>query len=151
MKKIHKIIAALCLSDHTVDVLDNAATLARQFDAELLLVNVVNVRDLRHVATIQTMGYDMSVDEYKRRMKEEHREKMDDFTKAIDFPREKLKQLVTIGHPVERILEVVKEEGADLLVIGVKGRSNLPDLLVGSVAEKLFRHSPVTVVSVRTR
>lgn len=150
MKKIKKVLAALCLSEHSVDVLDNAATLAKQFDADLVLVNVVNIRDLKHVAAIQTMGYDMSVDDYKRRMKEDHRERLDGFARAVDFPKARLHQVVTVGHPVERILEMVKDEKADLLVIGVKGRSNLPELLVGSVAEKLFRHCPVTVVSVRT-
>jgi nucleotide-binding universal stress UspA family protein len=35
--------------------------------------------------------------------------------------------------------------------MGAKGRSNVEHLLVGSVADKMFRHSPVTVASYRKR
>ena len=33
--------------------------------------------------------------------------------------------------------------------MGVKGRTDLQHAFVGSVADKIFRHSPVTVISYR--
>jgi nucleotide-binding universal stress UspA family protein len=53
------------------------------------------------------------------------------------------------GVPSEEILKAIEETGADLLVIGTKGRTRLADALFGSVAERLYRRSPVSVLSVR--
>ncbi len=52
------------------------------------------------------------------------------------------------GAPVEGIVEHAKASGADLIVIGSHGRSGLPRLLLGSVAEGVIRNaaSPVLVV-----
>jgi nucleotide-binding universal stress UspA family protein len=36
-----------------------------------------------------------------------------------------------------------------MIVMGVKGRTDLQHVFVGSVADKIFRRSPVTVISYR--
>jgi len=55
------------------------------------------------------------------------------------------------GIPSEQILKTVETEGIDLIVMANKGRGNISRTLFGSVAEKVFRHSSVPVVSVRDR
>ena len=67
------------------------------------------------------------------------------------FPRDKIKVILKVGHPFEELLRITKEEKVDMVVMGAKGRSNIEHMLVGSVAEKMFRHSPVTVASYRKR
>ena len=61
----------------------------------------------------------------------------------------KIKSLVHVGIPFEEIINVVETENIDLVLMGNKGRSNLSRTLFGSNAEKVFRHSPVPVLSVR--
>ena len=53
------------------------------------------------------------------------------------------------GNPVKRILEVAKDTGADLIVTGARGLSDMKALLVGSVSHKLSHLSPVTCITVR--
>ena len=52
------------------------------------------------------------------------------------------------GIPYEAILKVADEWQADLIVLGTHGRTGLAHLLMGSVAEKVMRHSarPLFVV-----
>ena len=54
-----------------------------------------------------------------------------------------------MGNPIDKLLEFIIEKNADMIVMGPKGRTDLEHVLVGSVAEKLFRRSPVPVVSYR--
>lgn len=58
---------------------------------------------------------------------------------------------IDVGIPSEQILEIIETEGIDLVVIANKGRGNISRFLFGSSAEKVFRHSPVPVVSVSDR
>ncbi len=56
--------------------------------------------------------------------------------------------VMRVGVPWEGILAGAKEAGADLIVIGTHGRHGIPRALLGSVAEKVVRMSPIPVLSV---
>ncbi len=53
------------------------------------------------------------------------------------------------GEPVVEIVRMAQEERADLIVMGTHGRSGLPRLLMGSVAEWVLRQAPCPVLTVR--
>ncbi|HMR08667.1 MAG TPA: universal stress protein [Polyangiaceae bacterium] len=52
------------------------------------------------------------------------------------------------GEPASTILETAKKSGTDLIVMGTHGRTGVRHFLLGSVAEKLVRLSPVPVLTV---
>ena len=54
-----------------------------------------------------------------------------------------------VGNPVDELLKLIVKEHIDMVVMGVKGRTGLEHVLIGSVADKLFHNSPVPVVSFR--
>lgn len=57
------------------------------------------------------------------------------------------------GRVVDRILQIIDETGADLVVIGSHGHNRFHDMLLGGVCESVLRGSevPVTVVPCRTK
>jgi nucleotide-binding universal stress UspA family protein len=67
------------------------------------------------------------------------------------FKGNKVLSFVEEGRPYEGILEVAEEWDADLIVLGTHGRTGLSHLLLGSVAEKLIRHSPKPLFIIPTR
>ena len=52
------------------------------------------------------------------------------------------------GDPAETIIDAVRREKADMLVVGRRGRGRLSGLLLGSVSQKLATLAPCTVVVV---
>ncbi|MDB4937725.1 MAG: Universal stress protein family [Labilithrix sp.] len=56
---------------------------------------------------------------------------------------------VSFGEPWRAILDFVEEHGIDFVVMGTHGRRGLSHLVLGSVAEKVVRLSPVPVLTVR--
>lgn len=53
------------------------------------------------------------------------------------------------GHIAHELTEVARDEGADLIVLGARGLSDLDGLALGSVAEKTLHLSPISVLVVR--
>ena len=47
------------------------------------------------------------------------------------------------------LLQLARERGIDLLVMGTHGRSGLAHIRLGSTAERVVEHSPVPVLTVR--
>ena len=52
------------------------------------------------------------------------------------------------GRPERVILEVARQENADLIVMGTHGRRGVTHMLLGSVAERLLREAPCPVATV---
>jgi len=53
------------------------------------------------------------------------------------------------GDPAAEILASAREHGADLIVVGSRGRGRLSGLLLGSVSQKIASHAPCSVLIVR--
>jgi nucleotide-binding universal stress UspA family protein len=52
-----------------------------------------------------------------------------------------------VGQPADVILAAARR--ADSIVMATRGRTGLPHLLLGSVAERVVRHAPIPVLTVR--
>jgi nucleotide-binding universal stress UspA family protein len=58
---------------------------------------------------------------------------------------------ITQGIPFQAIVEMAGEKKADLIIMGTQGRTGLPHLLIGSVAEKVVRLAPCPVLVARQK
>jgi nucleotide-binding universal stress UspA family protein len=149
MDDIKRIMVALGFSDYAEGIFKYADKLAQKLGAELIVANVINSRDVEAVTAITNMGYDLDPERYVKELKEERRNAFDEIVKNAAIPRSSIKLILPVGNPIDELLKIIVAENVDLVVMGVKGRTDLEHILIGSVAEKLFRRSPVTVISYR--
>jgi nucleotide-binding universal stress UspA family protein len=149
MDKMKRIMVAVGFSEYAEGLLTFAARFAEDLGAELIVVNIINSRDVEAVGTIVAMGYDVDSEHYVTGIKEERQQTLNQILKKISYPPEKVRCILKVGHPVEELLRIALEENVDLIVMGIKGRTDLRQVLVGSVAEKVFRRTPVPILSYR--
>ena len=149
MKIIQKIMVALGFSPYARETFNYAARLALKLGADLVVVHVINSRDVAAVTTISGMGYDVDEEHYLENVKKERQKILDDIVKDSSFPPGRVRAIFKVGNPIDELIKIIVTEKVDMLVMGTKGRTDLEHLLVGSVAEKVFRRSPVPVVSYR--
>ena len=64
-------------------------------------------------------------------------------------PPEKIRTVFKTGDPGDELLKLAVKEDVDLIIMGIKGRTDLEYIFVGSVAEKVFRRSPIPILSYR--
>jgi len=62
---------------------------------------------------------------------------------------DQVESLVVEGDPTRRISEIAKDRGADAVVVGSRGRSEVAGLLLGSVSHKVSQLVPCTCIIVR--
>ncbi|MCD4721979.1 MAG: universal stress protein [Desulfobacula sp.] len=157
MNRIKKILACVDFSQYSLMTLEYAVELAKGSQAQIIVFNVINQIDTSGVAMVGGYfpGYfpdGTDSEDYVKKLEEERLGKIKGIIKE-NFFNEKSMMTIKIdrGIPFECILQAVEAEEIDLVVIANKGRGNISRVLFGSTAEKVFRHSPVPVASVRDK
>lgn len=153
MKEINKVMACIDLSDYSKMTVEYTLAIVRGLKAEILLFNVINNRDIDSLETASPhFPKEFNVDSYIARVKAERHQLIQEMLdKHFLKDKERMKIVIHVGIPFDAILKAIERENIDLVVIASKGKSNLLGTLYGSNAEKVFRHSPVPVLSVRSR
>lgn len=149
MDDIKKILVALAFSPYSEGIFNYAEKFARNFNAELIVASIINERDVSAVRMITSMGYEVNGNHYVQSIKEEREKMLHQFLEKSPFDRKKIRTIIKVGNPINELLKLIVKENIDMVVMGIKGRSDLEHVFIGSVAEKLFRRSPVPVISFR--
>ena len=144
-----KIMVAVGMNRYTEGLLAYATEIAARMGAELICTSIINTRDVDAVATIAEMGYQVDGDNYVAGIKAERQQEFDRILKNIGHPSENIRMILKVGNPSEELLKVALKEEVELIIMGIKSRTDLEYALIGSVAEKVFRRSPIPILSYR--
>ncbi|AYK13868.1 MAG: universal stress protein [Methanosarcina flavescens] len=97
----------------------------------------------------------MAVDFDRERMHEALRK---EGCKAVSYINEigelenvNVETILLEGHPADELIRYAEEEKMDIIVMGMIGRTGLDRLILGSVAEKVIRHSKVPVMVIKEK
>lgn len=145
MKPFEKIVTAIDFSESSNLAFEYSLTLAKQFQAELTIIHVINEPvDLRGFYVPH-----ISFEQLEREIEEGAQKMMETFcqTKIEDFTR--YKTVVVPGIPYEEIIRKAEEVGASLIVLGTHGRKGIDHLIFGSTAERVVRGASCPVLTIR--
>ncbi len=151
--KIQKALVCVDLSDYSKITMEYALELTSSLVTRLVVLNVINSRDVEAVRSASHYyPGQFNVEHYLKEAKADRYKRTHEMVKQYFYSdMTQVNILIQTGLPFKEILNTIEEEKIDLVIIGNKGRGNALGTLFGSNAEKVFRHSPVPVLSVRDR
>ncbi|HUQ05274.1 MAG TPA: universal stress protein [Kofleriaceae bacterium] len=91
-------------------------------------------------------GAPINVKDYAMRSAEAH---LDDLCNRLRVDGVDVSGVAALGNVASEIADCTKRENVDLIVMGTHGRTGLAHVVLGSVTEKIVRHSAVPVLTVR--
>lgn len=132
--KIKKILVAVDFSDYSKMAIDAAIHIAEHANAEVICQHLYEV----------PIGYHKtgkSYQEFADIMKNNAKDRYDAFIKNIYVDGINPKPVFTLNNHNKlssKIMEAAKDQSADLIIIGGRGRTDAAALLLGSVTEELI-------------
>lgn len=153
MKLFRQILVACDLSKFTPQVLDCAVILAQNTGARMILANIINPRDTDAIAhaihKTLLVQKEAAPEAFIHQHKLEREARLKTLIDESGHPGLFIKTIVRTGEPFQELINITASEHTELVVMGTRGRSNLQSVLLGATAEKMFRHCPVPLLSVR--
>jgi nucleotide-binding universal stress UspA family protein len=139
--QMRRILLATDLSPTSSLATDWAFELAQRNDAALLVVSVIDTREL----VIPGGGFVARVDQVRDR-REAVAQRLVARGQAAGIP---VTFLVWTGEPGDSIVEAAVAEAVDVVLVGAHNRGPIGRLLMGSVSDYVARHAPCPVLIVR--
>ncbi len=117
-----------------------ALTFAREFGAELYLLHVIYFPP-------QTPEYDIGqvIDSLVKNAETSLKK----LAERVNEPKPVIRLDVQVGVEHAEITKFAEREKIDLIVMGTRGRTGLAHVFLGSVAERVVRHSSCPVLTVK--
>jgi nucleotide-binding universal stress UspA family protein len=145
MIDLKRIVTATDFSQHSKVALKYAAAFAKAFNAEVILVHVLEKPDFLSQLPPVSEGY---LPPDLPEIQEKHaRVQCEQVLAEASLSHARV--MLPLGSPYAEIVRVATEENADLIIVGTHGRGVLAHLLLGSVAERVVRMAPCPVLTVR--
>ena len=156
-----KILVALDISDNSKEVFNKALSLAQKYEAELHLIHVLSAEEETSPIPIPVnldevypaMGNELTIELWQEQWDKFEKRGLDLLQARNEEAREAGVQSSfeqVLGSPGKTICKTAKEQGTDVIVVGHRGRWGLSEILLGSVSNYVFHHSPCSVLVVPT-
>jgi nucleotide-binding universal stress UspA family protein len=142
MTDFRKILVPIDFGPSSHAALEIALDLASKYGAALYVV---------HVYEFPAYAYTPTAPPIMSAVQDAARTRFDEAMQRIAARKPDVKGFLREGAPCAEILAVREGVGAELIVMGTHGRTGVARALIGSVAEKVIRTSPVPVLTVHAK
>ena len=146
MVTIKKILFPTDFSELSKAAEKSACDMADEFGAELHVLHVLHDLFLTMPQTAAALLIPPKVLEDWITSAEEEIQKIPPAAWASD---KQVVRVVRIGSTYDTIVQYVKDQAIDLIVMGTHGRTGLRHALLGSIAERVVQLAPCSVLTVR--
>jgi nucleotide-binding universal stress UspA family protein len=143
--KLRKILVPVDFSEFSAKALDYALAFADQFSARVVLLHVVEPAVYPESYLVVPPAFD----EMNGNLVKAAEERLARLTLDRIGNRVSAESLVRLGRAYAEIVDTAKRLDVDLIIMGTHGYTGLKHVLLGSTAERVVRHAPCPVLTVR--
>lgn len=144
MKQIRKILFPIDFVENYESLLPWVSTFADKFGATVYVLFVT--QDLSSFSAFYVPHGNIQSFQQEALAAAEKRMAAANQEHFQNFPR--LETRVVVGSPAEKILELAKKEGVDLIVMGSRSPKGLEYAIFGSTCRKVVREAPCPVLTI---
>jgi len=145
MEQIKKILVPIDFSDYSKNALKYAAQFAKQFNAKIYLIYVVEPMIYPADFSMGQVAIPSTDIDLHSRAEEELKK----LAKDIINGNSQVEIFIKTGKPFVEIIEAASANDIDLIIIATHGHTGVEHLLFGSTAEKVVRKAPCPVLTLR--
>ena len=145
-----RILCPIDFSDTSLRALTYAVSLAKEADAHLTVMNVLEIpAETLESARESRPALPHVMREYVKASEEDARRRLDEAIPAAAREYCSVEARVTAGRPYREVLRVAAEDRSNLIVMGVRGRGTRDLLTFGSTTNHVVRAAECPVLSLR--
>jgi nucleotide-binding universal stress UspA family protein len=116
---------------------------------EVVILHVIDRREINTVARAMARYSSMVPANVEKDMLEKTEQDIGRVAERLRGKNIAVKTRIEVGIPFTEILKVADQEEASVIVIGSHGLSNIREMFLGSVSEKVVRKSPLPVLLIK--
>lgn len=144
MDIVKRILVVSWLTRYCDKTIQMGVSLSRKYEAELSVIHVIDTKLLQ--------GWSVPMVSVEQEHKRDMKKRRAELHKIISAEKEKglnIKEFVREGNPAEIILQLIKEENIDLLILRMHEQSPLERMLVGGGNDEIIRAKPCSIFLVK--
>lgn len=144
MDIVKRILVVSWLTRYCDKTIQMGVSLSRKYEAELSVIHVIDTKLLQ--------GWSVPMVSVEQEHKRDMKKRRAELHKIISAEKEKglnIKEFVREGNPAEVILQLIKEENIDLLILRMHEQSPLERMLVGGGNDEIIRAKPCSIFLVK--
>lgn len=156
---LQKILIATGNSSELEQILESGLKLAEKFDAEILLLHVLNLLQ----SSFETIGSpfmggmypitnDLAIQEYQKEWQVWEKlgmERLQSYAQQASDRNIKAEIFQNVGDSGRMICETAKNGSVDLIVMGRNQKSALSEIFLGSTSNYVLHHAPCSVMVIQ--
>jgi nucleotide-binding universal stress UspA family protein len=141
---LHNVLFATDFSPASEAGFAYAVTIADRYHSRLYVAHVVNLEPFDLIAAESTPAM-------IEQAREQARQRMERMLRAQPVPADRYQAIVAEGTVAEVLIDILQRNHIDIAVLGTHGRRAFKKLLLGSIAEEIFRRAPCPVLTIGPR
>lgn len=148
---IHTIAVPLDGSVYAEAALPYAKELARDFDAELLLVRVAETAQVYSMMSPEPVGGASAeaINEVTEQLVSETRDYLEATATAVRAEGFNVKTEALEGFPADQLMALEREMAVNVIVMATHGRSGLGRIVFGSVADRILKNGTTPILMIK--